>query len=481
LAKRLIDFLRSVLPADPFQLLFLTGVLCLVTVHGVWWWPAPVHVLPDSLKTPFGHFVYYAGTIFIFPVIFAAAAGYFSCFWPGKHPIRRILVSIVFPTIFTVVLAVGRFVYLTGPASTILQNPGLNAAGELKWIRFFLSDSLAFHVSLIALVLVFLFILRLSFGISDLPLTISNHDSQPSSEHDGGDWQRVLRMIWFLIALSNLLNGFLTGLVVVSVPAAFRSRWFVPIAMNVSANCNAAIALWIAGPRARKTARQSIVTPRYKWTGLAFFIPFAVEAVLFLLQAAIKVIHSGNAAVAAIVSDAFYLPHFIGMFLTLVIPAFCEEILFRGLLQKRFVYRYGMYRGVFLVCISWAAFHFYSDFMSPHRSYRDIGARLTGHIVMTLGIGFVLSWLSLRSGSIVPATLAHTLYNALIFSPLLSPVNGVGFLRTMLWAALAFTLFRFWPPAANPDSEIVPIVTQDSPPEESRAEHESLDPALGPI
>jgi hypothetical protein len=129
LAKRLIDFLRSVLPADPYQLLFLAGVVCLVTVHGVWWWPSTVHTLPDRMKTSFGSFVYYAGTIFIFPVIFAAVAGYFSCFWPGKHPIRRILISVVFPTIFAVVLAVGRFVYLTGPASSILQNPGPNVAG----------------------------------------------------------------------------------------------------------------------------------------------------------------------------------------------------------------------------------------------------------------------------------------------------------------------------------------------------------------
>ncbi len=479
MAKRLIEFLRSVLPADPYQLLFLTGVVCLVTLHGVWWWPSPVHVLPDRMKTPFGSFVYYAGTIFIFPAIFAAAAGYFSCFWPGKHPIRRILVSIVFPAILTVVLAAGRFVYLTGPASTILQNTGLNAAGELKWIRFFLSDSLAFHVSLIGLVLVFLFILRLSFGISSLPLTIANHDSQPSSEHNGDDWQRVLRMIWFLIALSNLLAAFLTSLIVVSLPVVFRGRWFALIAMNVSAIFNAAIALWIAGPEAGRTARQAIVTPRYKWTGLAFLLPLAIEVVLFLLQAAYNVVHSGNAAADDIVSDAFYLPHFIGMFLTLVIPAFCEEILFRGLLQKRFIHRYGMYRGVFLACITWAAFHFYSDFMNPHHSYPDILTRLTGRIVMTLGVGFVLSWLSLRSGSIVPATLSHALYNALLFAPLLTPAGGVPLLRTTLWAASACILFRFWPPPANPNSEIAPTIARDLPPQ-STTEPTSLDPALGP-
>ena len=350
----------------------------------------------------------------------------------------------------------------------------------MKWIRFYLSDSLAFHVSLIGLVLVFLFILRLSFGISSLPLTIANHDPQPSSEHDCADWQRVLRMIWFLIALSDLLHAFLTALVVFSVPAAFRVRGTVTVAINVSAICNTAVALWIAGPQARKTTRLSIVTPAYKWTGIAIVLPLAIEVVLFLLQAAIKVLNLGNAAADDIVSDAFYLPHFIGMFLTLVIPAFCEEVLFRGLLQERFIRRYGMYRGVFLVCITWAAFHFYSDFMSPHHSYRDILARLAGRIVMTLGVGLVLSWISLRSGSIVPATLAHALYNALLFAPLLAPVGGVPLLRTTLWAASACILFRFWPPPANPNSEIAPTIAPDLPPEQSPTEPTPLDPALGP-
>lgn len=239
-------------------------------------------------------------------------------------------------------------------------------------------------------------------------------------------------MIWFLIALSDLLHAFLTALVVFSVPAAFRVRGTVTVAINVSAICNTAVALWIAGPQARKTTRLSIVTPAYKWTGIAIVLPLAIEVVLFLLQAAIKVLNLGNAAADDIVCDAFYLPHFIGMFLTLVIPAFCEEVLFRGLLQERFIRRYGMYRGVFLVCITWAAFHFYSYFMSPHHSYRDILARLAGRIVMTLGVGLVLSWISLRSGSIVPATLAHALYNALLFAPLLAPVGGVPLLRTTL-------------------------------------------------
>jgi len=49
-------------------------------------------------------------------------------------------------------------------------------------------------------------------------------------------------------------------------------------------------------------------------------------------------------------------------FLLLFVGAFFEEVIFRGLLQTRFIHRYGLYRGIFLVGIVWAAYHFFSDF-----------------------------------------------------------------------------------------------------------------------
>lgn len=39
----------------------------------------------------------------------------------------------------------------------------------------------------------------------------------------------------------------------------------------------------------------------------------------------------------------------------LFFASLCEELIFRGLLQPRFIRRYGLYRGIFLVGIVWAA------------------------------------------------------------------------------------------------------------------------------
>ena len=63
---------------------------------------------------------------------------------------------------------------------------------------------------------------------------------------------------------------------------------------------------------------------------------------------------------------------------------------------------------------------------------------------MCLALGYVLSWLTLRSGSIFPAAVAHTFYNVLVsdFGP---PFPGKTIVWVGLWAVLACFLFRYWP------------------------------------
>lgn len=60
-------------------------------------------------------------------------------------------------------------------------------------------------------------------------------------------------------------------------------------------------------------------------------------------------------------------------------------------------------------------------------------------------MGFALSWLTLRSGSVLPATLAHWLYNMGVYSRNEPDYPGSGLMATILWASVAYTLFRFWP------------------------------------
>ncbi len=438
MAKRLIDFLRSVLPADPYQLLFLGGILCLVTVHGLRWWPPSAHPAQVRVEDSFRQFLVYAGASFLLPVMFATIAGYFICFWPGRHPIRRILVLVVFPTTATMILLLGRLLYLAGPSSSILQDSGVSLIGKLKWLQAVGFKALGFQVALIGLLLILLFVLRLAFGVSNLPLSLSG--IRAGNLNEGGDWRRVLMVIWFLVALTTTTLGTFQILAVLSFHASAGKPWFSDAVVNASSVGLFAVAVLIAGPDARRTVRESIAVPKYKWTGFALLFPIAIEISLSVAGFKIDALRTAGEA-----SDTT-LGGFAVTFLVLLLPAFIEEALFRALLLKRFIRRYGMYRGIFLVCVVWAAFHFYGDFSAPtHGSYLLILYRLNGRMLMSFGGGFVLSWLTLRSGTVVPSTLAHALYNALIFSPPGYVFPWMSTVRLLIWAVAAIILFRFWP------------------------------------
>ena len=474
MAKRLIAFLRSVLPADPYQLLFLAGIVCLSTLRGLRWWsgPAVLHISPDRIATSFARFLLDAQSIFMLPAIFAVAAGWYVCFWPGKHPIRRILALVVFPGALATVLTLGRFAYLAGPPSSILQSVGTTAFSKLKWIQTITLGSLGLQVALIGLILIVLFVFRLVFRTSSLPVTLSGTCSDDTN--DSSSWQSLLALIWFLIALAAWIGRFLLGLVVVSFPVLEGKPWFLVFVVNVSSICTFAIALLIAGRDARKIIRDSIAVPKYKWTGFALFFPIAVD---LLLAIALRFVERfpWSPRIVGDLSTTSSPGSFAKMFLVLLLPAFFEEALFRGLLQKRFLRRYGLYRGIFLVCIVWAAFHFYGDFSYPHGSYFQLFERLGGRFLMIFGVGFVLSWLTLRSRTIVPATLCHALYNTVIYAPPGLEFAGKGIVRTAVWGVTAIILFRFWPVPTEPSPEALP------PPESASPQSGSLQSGDDPL
>jgi len=93
--KRLFEFLRSVIPADPTQLIFLAGVVSLFLAPHLRWWPTGLGVAPQRVADSFGQTVQSLGFLFVLPITFAAVAGYSVCFWPGNHPIRRILADML--------------------------------------------------------------------------------------------------------------------------------------------------------------------------------------------------------------------------------------------------------------------------------------------------------------------------------------------------------------------------------------------------
>ncbi len=75
-------------------------------------------------------------------------------------------------------------------------------------------------------------------------------------------------------------------------------------------------------------------------------------------------------------------------------PAVCEELLFRGFVQRRLTRAIGPLFGILLASITFAMFHW-----DPV------------HAITVLPIGLFLGWVAWRSGSLFPAMLAHFVNN----------------------------------------------------------------------
>jgi membrane protease YdiL (CAAX protease family) len=141
----------------------------------------------------------------------------------------------------------------------------------------------------------------------------------------------------------------------------------------------------------------------------------------------------------------------------MVFAAFAEEIVFRGTLLRPLLRRYGLHRGVFLTGLIWAALHFHGD-MQQRYSMAQALLQLVFRIAICLAMNYVLSWMTLRWNSVIPASIAHTISNVLVVGGMNSGVPYAHAMRIALWSVCALVLFHYWPPReeAGTRSEIPP-------------------------
>ena len=438
--KRLAKFLRSVLPADRTQLIFLFGIVCLYIAGHLRSWPA------EGIFTPYKPLLFAA-----YMTLLAGAVGYFVCFWPGRNPARRILYWVCLPAVVGLSLTYGLFLYYAlGPSSA--NGTGKYTVHTIGWALSALWKlGPGFHSALLGLILVALFGCRLATGRSSLPLALP--ESSVQLLENPASWRRVQILVWILVALVGplfifcglILAGIAYLLIVllpwiarlarlahVSVLIASVIRGFGAIAGYIVASpaLELGFALFTLGKEGWKDLRRAVRLPKPEYFLLALAFPFAIAtfvAVVWRLFPPVQFSYQ---------TEPLHWTLF---------GAFFEEIIFRGLLQPRFIRRYGLLRGIFLVGIVWAAAHFFQDFSSSHFSHGNvllqIGWRLLGCVVLS----FVLGWLTLRTRSVLPATVAHGFDNVLIVSTFGPRFLTLEFVRIFLWGALAYVLFRYWP------------------------------------
>lgn len=423
--NRVSVFLRSVVPEDPAQLIFLFGVVCLFVAPNLRWNPGVV--IRTSAKPLLDPRIF-AG-LALFAILFAATAGYFVCFRPGSHPVRRLLWWVCVPAL-TGILGFVTF-YIVGASLSVIPDLGPG-----------------FHYALVGLVLVAVFTSRVALGLASLPLALPQ--SSVLTPEESASWQRVQNFLWVLLALLPVISWIfpvmkiLYYVIYTHVPGFKKitgsSELFVTDAVIIL------IAVLMIGREARDALRRSLRWPAAGCLALAVAFPVGIAALIsvgqFLFDLLRWAAHRSDGLRPSHIGSYFNFPS-VGL-LSLLFVAFSEEIIFRGLLQPRFIRRYGLFRGIFLLGIVFAAAHLSADFSTNFTDALVI-LKLCVRLAGALPLCFVAGWLTLRSESVLPAAVAHGLLNILGFSPFGPTFAGIGPLIDLLWAALAYALFRYWP------------------------------------
>ncbi len=434
---RAFVFLRSVLPHDLKQLLLLFGVVCLVIAPHLRWVPQGAFGASILLFIGFG----------LYSIYFAGMAGFFICFRPGNCPVRRILCWVCLPTLMGgYSLIFSSAVLLTTRRALGMSSKDIIAASQV------LSElGPGFTFAIIGLLFVGSFTTSLGLGFSSLPLTLP--ESSISDSNNDASWSRVESFLWVLLAMLPFVlwlwfppfMRFILGGVMFPHLPLFKGVDILSVTANAITDLIViVIAIRIIGQDARDALRQSFRWPTVECVVLATVFPVGITVLIsvgqFLVKTARLTIQHFSAATSSHAGPDFMAPS-VELFLWFL-PAFTEEIIFRGLLQPVFVRRYGVGRGIFLVGMTFAAAHLGSDFSTSYTGFLVI-EQLCLRLIVSVALSFVFGWLTLRSGSIFPAAIAHGFYN--ICASFVPTFAGIGPLIALLWTVLAYALFRSSP------------------------------------
>lgn len=465
---RLTRFLHSVIPADPTQLIFLCGVLCLVvSVHSSWLPKLLIDGLSDISwsKAEFSH-VFEPLLIFAkYPIMIAALAGYFLCLWSVKRPVAAVVTGVIFPALLSLCLMLYAYYKFAVPPSSFLV-PRATIFTALRWIvahRWNLSTG--FYLCLTGVILCLLFLSRLALGLTTLPLTVAD---QTTVNGQGVAWPAMEIAIFLLLGplvfLETLITFFIgTFREPLSHGLFFDVFWSLAMTLLSSALL-IGVPLLILGRSAWALAKKSFRVPKLPSLLWGFLLPLVVAGLMGGLQ-----FLGARVRWAARRLGDFDAPDFKAFFvfsgldqprlLLSFIGAFAEEVVFRGVLLALLRKRYGLHRGVLFTGLIWAAYHFPWD---GYYSFSVGGAllHLVHRTVLCVAMNYVLAWMTLRWASIIPAGLVHSVSNILIFAGVNVWWGDAGDLRIVFWSILAYILWRYWPVATDDETREVEETSQ---------------------
>ena len=194
--QRLSRFLRSVIPCDPWQLLFLTGtIFLLISPRLSWLQETLLFSYPSMQREAVDFYGFYTFLVACNTVILLAAlVALFACFLPVRAPARRILWFVLMPSVISFILILWRFFQVTGRSGSILE-PRSKFLQVILWLRL---DIWRFPAGAY-----FIFSTLGSGGDSGLSVLAINHNGEARPDPVGGTGTRFARLKLLVCAVSR--------------------------------------------------------------------------------------------------------------------------------------------------------------------------------------------------------------------------------------------------------------------------------------
>jgi len=452
--KRAAVFLRSAIPSDPWQLLFLAGTIFLFIAPRLTWRPETL-VPPVTVRS-------YDLIYFLYPIMFSGLAAYFTCFWSGHRAMRRILWLVFLPAVSGLGSIVYEYFHLSHLPSSVLESRH-SAAAVYEWIGANLWKFPAgLYFCFLGLLLVAAFTLRIGLGLSSLPIALR----QRGESSEAPDfWNRYRLLIFVLVCPIFLLAGVLAFLMYLPYflgapgPSSLSTTVLTVLTKTVDGLILVGIAFLLLGKAGMKAARKAIRLPKLTGAFLAILLPLGVSlvtaAIPYLVERASWAAYFFGQTSPPVFSTYFDVSGLRDPWLAfLILGAFGEEIVFRGLLLPQFFRRYGVRHGIFFVGIVWAAIHFRADSYAG-LSFAGVLYHLAWRILACLVWNLVFCWMTLRWRSIIPSGIAHTTLNVIGVSGINGNVVWSAECGLILWGIAGAALFHYWPVSSVPNDDVV--------------------------
>jgi len=170
--KRIATFLRSVIPLDPTQLLFLTGAILLLVAPRVSWRPiAPIRGGTLNYWEVYSYTV--AGNIV---VLAAGLTALYACFWPSRNPVRRVFWGVLVTGFLALLFLFWKFIDLAVGERSVLDTHS-RMSEMFPWVKLnILNFPTGFFILALGLGFVVIYFSRMFLQVGSLPLTLSNDD-----------------------------------------------------------------------------------------------------------------------------------------------------------------------------------------------------------------------------------------------------------------------------------------------------------------